>query len=95
MKKRTVPQANATIGRLIELKVQLEAMKPLYQQYDRCLEVALRTGSIPAQVQHKGNTWIIAVTDTFQEKNTAWKSVAQRRFDVAISKKKTGLFKVR
>ncbi len=75
------------VARLVSLKLQLDAMKPIYAEYDRVLDLALKHGNIPDKVTLNGTTYVIALTDIYESKNTAWKSVAQRRFDIAVSKK--------
>ena len=79
----------AVVTKLIALKMQIENMKSVYKEYDETLQLALKAGKIPNQVTYDGKTYVIAVIDAFQQKNTAWKSVAQRRFDVTISRKRS------
>lgn len=84
----------AQIEKLIELKLKLEVAKTLYGQYDEVLAKLIKAGSVPKQVSYKGAMWNLELVDNFSSKNTAWKSVAMRQFDISVSRL-DGFFKTR
>jgi hypothetical protein len=85
--KVTAPKASNNIAqRLLALKIEIDKSKELYKEYDRLLQVALSRGNLPSRVTYQGVTWGIQILDCFKNSNTTWKSVAQRRFDLAISR---------
>jgi hypothetical protein len=79
-----------SVERLVELKLKLEEMKPLYAQYDELLQEVLNAGKLtkPREVKTVNGKFVIELVDLFAMKNTAWKSVAQRRFDIALSRQR-------
>lgn len=72
--------------RLVAVKMELDKAKLLYKEYDRLLQLALEQGGLPSRVSLQGTSWRIQIHDLFKDSNTSWKSVAQRRFDLIISK---------
>jgi hypothetical protein len=72
------------LAELISLKLKLEEMKPLYSRYDELLQMALNHDKVPPVTDYEGRKWSIKLVDNFDLKNTSWKSVAIRRFDLAI-----------
>jgi hypothetical protein len=79
-----------SVEKLVELKLKLEEMKPLYAQYDELLQEVLNAGKLnkPREVKTINGKFVIELVDLFALKNTAWKSVAQRRFDIALSRQR-------
>ncbi len=74
------------IKQLVLLKIQIDAMKRVYRRYDELLQVVAVSKTLPSKCHIDGTTWAIQLHDMFKDSNTAWKSVAQRRFDLIITK---------
>lgn len=93
MSKRKIGQVAV---RAKELIIILTRAKALYAELDEITEFLVKTG---ARVEDYG----ITMVDNFEEKNTAWKSTAMRRFELKLlaeaQKRKTykgdDIFKIR
>lgn len=72
------------LKRIIEINEELELRKKLYEEYDKVVEELRKTGFKNAEFQDL----IFELVDNFEEKNTAWRMAAIKRFELKIKKPK-------
>lgn len=70
--------------RAIEIKQQLDAMKPLYDELDKITMQILESGRTIGETTKA----TVILVDNFEDKNCVFKPAAIRRFELKIAHKK-------
>lgn len=79
---------NEKLVRLYEIVAALEAVKPLYEEYDRLVQSLRR----PRQgtLHYHGQRVPFEVVDNFEGKNSVWRAHAVRRYQIQFGYKNNG-----
>lgn len=74
-------------ARIAEIKTQLEAVKPLYDELDIMtvsLSHRMREENCTESMIHAGGDKYVEVIDNFAEKNTVFRPAGVKRFEAAV-----------
>lgn len=76
-------QAEIRLARVIELVEELELRKALYAELDKLIVELLEEGFTSKMF----GPYLVELVDNFEDKNTAWKAAAIKRYDVKVTRK--------
>jgi hypothetical protein len=69
------------VRKLIAIQAELNCMKALYKQQDEILDKLIAAGF----TSMKTDGYVVTLVDNYSKKNTAFKAVGFRRFEVLIT----------
>jgi len=74
------PEIYAILGRLLDIKKELEERKKLYEEFDTLIQTLAEENFLTAEI----DGMVLNLKDNFAKSNTGWTAAAVKRYDLEV-----------